>query len=106
MQYTTSGRNVEACAGVLYYCMLIAAILNSLATVMVSTAEFIRFVIPTWGILTVAVQLYWPLSDVLSGESTSELLPGMQTSVEFGNIIFKLGSTTRPATTLAEQCRE
>ena len=42
---------------------------SSLATVTVSTAELLRPVVPVSGMVTVAVQLYCPPLDVLSGEN-------------------------------------
>ena len=42
---------------------------HSLATVTVSTAELRRPAMPASGMVTVAVQVYCPPSDALSGES-------------------------------------
>ena len=59
--------------------------------------------------LSVAVQLYWPPSDVLSGENVyiTELVLLSATAVELlGNTIFMSGCTTKPTTTLAEQFSE
>ena len=55
--------------------------------------------------LSVAVQLYWPPSDVLSGENvcTTEPVLLSATAVELGSIIFMSGCTTKPSTTVAEQ---
>ena len=53
----------------------------------------------------VAVQLYWPPSDVLSGENvycTEVALPS-DTKLELGKTIFMSGFDIRPATTVAEQ---
>ena len=41
----------------------------SLATVTFSVVEFWRSAIPTSGMLRAAMQVYWPPSDVLSGEN-------------------------------------
>ena len=51
-----------------------------------------------------AVQVYWPPCDVLSGENmySTELLVITDITVELGDTIFSSGSTTRPSTTLAE----
>ena len=60
-------------------------------------------------ILTVAVQVYKPPSDVLNEENmyTSELVfIDDDITLELGAVIFRSGSTTRPTTTLAEQLRE
>ena len=55
--------------------------------------------------LSVAVQLYWPPSDVLSGENVciTELVLLSATAVELGNTIFMSGCTTKPTTVVAEQ---
>ena len=53
----------------------------------------------------VAVQLYWPPSDVLSGEKVycTDVVSMSATKVELGKTIFKSGFDIRPATTVAEQ---
>ena len=67
--------------------------------------EELRPVIPTSGMLTVAVQLYWPPSDVASGENvySTELSLLTDTTFDLGDAIFIFGCTTSPATTVAEQ---
>ena len=53
----------------------------------------------------VAVQLYWPPSDVLSGENVycTDVVSMSATKVELGETIFMSGFNIRPATTVAEQ---
>ena len=54
-----------------------------------------------------AVQVYWPPSDSLRKENVrlSVLVASNGISVESGKTIFMSGSTTRPATTLAEHLK-
>ena len=60
---------------------------------------------PALGIFMVAVQLYWPPSDVLSGEKVycTDVVSMSATKVELGETIFMSGFDIRPATTVAEQ---
>ena len=53
----------------------------------------------------VAVQLYWPPSDVLSGEKVycTDVVFMSATKLELGETIFMSGFNIRPATTVAEQ---
>ena len=53
----------------------------------------------------VAVQLYWPPSDVLSGENVycTDIVLMLVSTVELGKTIFMSGFDIRPATTVAEQ---
>ena len=57
------------------------------------------------GILTVAEQVYGPLSDRVSGEKTcsTTLVFSRDMMVELGKIIIMSGNTTRPYGTSAEQ---
>ena len=71
----------------------------------VFVAEDWRPVIPTSGMSTVAVQLYWPPSDVASGENvcSTKLSLLTDTTFDLGDAIFISGCTTSPGTTVAEQ---
>ena len=53
----------------------------------------------------VAVQLYWPPSDVLSGENVycTDIVLMLVSTVELGKTIFMSGFDIRPATTVAVQ---
>ena len=72
---------------------------------MVLSVEALRFLIPARGILTVAVQLYWPPSDVLSGENVyfTDVVFMSDTTVELEKTIIMSGFDIRPDTTVAEQ---
>ena len=54
------------------------------------------------------VQVYKPPSDIFREVKVCsiEVLAALDTTVESGNTIFMLGSTTRLSTTLAEHCIE
>ena len=56
----------------------------------------------------VAVQVYWPLSDILRGEKvcSTEVVSVTDTTVELGNTMLMSGFTTRPGTTVSVQFRE
>ena len=60
---------------------------------------------PALGIFMVARQLYWPPSDVLSGEKMycTDVVFMSDTTVELGKTIFMAGFDIRPATTVAVQ---
>ena len=64
-----------------------------------------RPVIPTSGMSTLAVQLYWPPSDVASGENVYSTEPLLLTDTmsDLGDSIFISDCTTSPGTTVAEQ---
>ena len=78
---------------------------NSLDTLMISSVEVLRFLIPAPGIFMMAVQLYWPPSDVLSGENVycTDVVLMLVNTVELEKTIFKSGFDIRSVTTVAEQ---
>ena len=50
----------------------------------------------------VAVQVYWPLSDILRGEKVWPIKV-VSVTVELGNTMLMSGSTARPGTTVPDQ---
>ena len=76
-------------------------------TANVFATEDWMLVAPTCGMLIVAVQVYWPPSEILREEKVwfNILVATTDISVVLGKTIFMWGSATSPATTLAEHLK-